>query len=519
MSVSVQGWLLCEATEIANETCPPRQPKDGVSQIAFLRRPPALDHETWRSNWQSLHTSVPCAVRAGLGSPARTLREHGAHQRAGLLDRRLKLGSNGRMTTSKQRQGILVHKARTAGLRIPSQLAVFAALLASFGGPASPLLAAPSIELIFNDPQRLERPADHCAAESCKRLLKLIQEAESTIDLSVYGMRNQSDLLKALEDAVARGVKVRAVVDRDRKNKNYYTSTDSWAQRLAAVRSDFEAEGILDKNHPSRFGNRIMHNKFVIIDQRWLWTGSSNISDAGTGGYNANIVAIANSPALAGIYTQEFEQMWSGRYHQLKPPNGAQRLNIAGVEGSVWFSPQDKALSQGVRPLLANAQARIDLAMFYLTDQNIASELIAAHRRGVAVRVIVDATSAGTRYTKHELLRKAGVAVKVENWGSKMHMKAAAIDDRWMVVGSMNWSYSGDRTNDENTLILSSAALASDFTSFFDQLWRSIPAKWGRPGTRPEPESWDSGTACTDGIDNDFDNLVDHKDPQCARSG
>ena len=37
----------------------------------------------------------------------------------------------------------------------------------------------------------------------------------------------------------------------------------------------------------------IMHNKFFVVDRRWVWTGSANLSDSGTGGYNANIVAVA----------------------------------------------------------------------------------------------------------------------------------------------------------------------------------------------------------------------------------
>ena len=58
VAAAVEGWLVCEATVLANETCPPGQPTDGFSQIALLQKPPTLDHETWRSNWQNLHTQV-----------------------------------------------------------------------------------------------------------------------------------------------------------------------------------------------------------------------------------------------------------------------------------------------------------------------------------------------------------------------------------------------------------------------------------------------------------------------------
>ena len=46
-----------------------------------------------------------------------------------------------------------------------------------------------------------------------------------------------------------------------------------------------------------------MHNKFFVVDKRFIWTGSANLSDTGTGGYNANIVA-----ELDSVYFAAFSQ-------------------------------------------------------------------------------------------------------------------------------------------------------------------------------------------------------------------
>ena len=54
-------------------------------------------------------------------------------------------------------------------------------------------------------------------------------------------------------------------------------------------------------------------------------------------------------------------------------------------------------------------------------------------------------------------------------------MKAAAVDGRTVVVGSMNWSFRGESVNDENTLIFRSPALAMQFETFFATLWDSNP--------------------------------------------
>lgn len=373
-----------------------------------------------------------------------------------------------------------------------------------------------AVELLFADPLIHTKPGDRCEDNICTRLLELIRGARTSIAFAVYGTRKQTELLKALEAAKSRGVTVRGIVDRDRNGNNVYSSTNLWARRLGSVRDDFETEQILDAESPSKFGNRIMHNKFFIVDGRWIWTGSANVSDSGTGGYNANVAAVIDSPPLAAVYTQEFEQMWSGRFHQLKQGNGVERLEIGNTDVAVWFSPQDKALGRGVQELIAGAQRSITLGIFYLTDESIANELMTAHERGVDVRVIIDATAAGSRYTQHERLREIGIPVKVENWGGKMHVKAAVIDGRVVIVGSMNWSYSGNNVNDENTLVLRSARLAGEFESFFDRLWDSIPPKWGTRSARPDPESPDSSPSCTDDVDNDFDRLIDGQDPGCG---
>ena len=333
------------------------------------------------------------------------------------------------------------------------------------------------VALLFADPRVRNVPADRCDHALCTRLLELIRGAQTSIDFAVYGTWGQTRLLKALEAARSRGVTVRGVVDRDREGGNVFGSTDRWVRRLGNVRDDAEAERTLDRQDaPPRY-DRKMHNKFFVVDGRWVWTGSANVSDAGTGGHHANVVAVVDSPGLAGVYLREFAQMWAGHFHQLKESDGVDRVAIGRTGAEVWFSPQDRTMRKGVLPLIARAQHRIDVAMYYLTSSFAAEALIAAHKRGVAVRVIIDATSARNRYSKHRRLREAGIPVKVEDWHGKMHMKAAVLDGRAVIVGSMNWTVSGAAYNDENTLILRDPDLAAEFETIFDDLWDSIPQR------------------------------------------
>lgn len=427
-----------------------------------------------------------------------------------------------------------------------------------------------SIRLLLNDPTGRATPSDSCEVELCTALLELIEGAQTSIDFAIYGMRNQQAVLSALKAAKARGVRLRGVVDRDVDGDNYYSSTNTMTTALGQVRDDrkcdqaqerkqkasdhankFEAaptcgqpEGFagyvqclaydlgdrcLLATHASRepFGggddddsggkafNKIMHDKFFVVDGRYLWTGSTNVSDSGTGGYNANLVVVLDSPTVASWYTREFENMWvDGNYHQTKPKSGELRTTVGGAEVQVLFSPQDKAISNGVRPLLKGAKKRIDIAVFFLTNKAITKDLLDAHRRGVEVRVILDATAAKNGYTKHELLREVGIPVKVENWGGKMHMKSAEIDGEYVIAGSMNWTSAGEWDNDENTLIIKDPALAAQYHQVFEQMWAAIPEQWAT--RNPDPESRDSVFSCTDGFDNDYDHLPDAEDPGCG---
>ena len=369
----------------------------------------------------------------------------------------------------------------------------------------------PEIKIFYNNPLSFDRPSENCISSVCKGLLELINSADKTIDIAVYGMRNQSILLEALERARRRGVLIRGIVDVDNDGEYYYISTPEWSSILGPFKTDTTVNECDIPNH----WNEIMHNKFMIVDGSAVWTGSTNISDTGTGGYNANIAAIFKSESVASTYSQEFEQMWSGQFACNKQRHFAEVIKFPDAEVSIWFSPQDRPLVDQVIPLIENAQDQIDIAVFYLTSEEVTNAIIEANARKVDVRVIVGATSAENASSKHDVLRSAGVPLKIESWGGKMHMKAASIDGRYLILGSMNWTNAGNGTNDENTVIIDSSNLSIEFSSFFNELWESIPSRWGLEGERPLPESLDSGTSCYDGIDNDFDPYIDEDDWDC----
>ena len=410
------------------------------------------------------------------------------------------------------------------------------------------------IELLFNSPHLLDSPSEESSSAAGRSLIDLINGANHSIYFAIYGIRNQPEVLNALLQAKNRGVKVFGIVDKDLSNNNYYSGTKELIEKLGVIKDDYRSDLNYDKNNyqyastpywekpigfdgpPSTVGysiddrtamisvqaskniisfqGNIMHNKFFVFDNNKVWTGSTNVSDSGTGGYNANISAIIRSEEIATLYIDEFNQMYQeGKFHNTKSLRSDLVKFNKNNKVKLYFSPQTKVLTEKIIPLIDSAKDKINVSVFFLTHKGVAGALIEAHRRGVEVRVIIDASGASNEYTKFQFLRIAGIPLKIENWGGKLHSKAASIDENILILGSMNWTSAGENINDENTLIISDSKLVQEYDSFFNEIWNSIPDIWLKD--RPSAESPASTASCFDGIDNNYDNRIDSLDGNC----
>jgi phosphatidylserine/phosphatidylglycerophosphate/cardiolipin synthase-like enzyme len=354
--------------------------------------------------------------------------------------------------------------------------------------------------LYLNYPTAL--PSNKTTTSFGKELITLINRADNEIVFAIYGLRGQDEILNALISAKKRGVSIRGIVDSNSHNKNYYSDT-----HLLYEYFDIKSDHI----------SYIMHNKFFVIDKSTVWSGSSNISDTGTGGYNANNAIVIENKKVAKVYLAEFNQM----FNQEKFNSKKRVLTTLHVKSdtstiSIFFSPKSNTYKNGIKELISNAKEYIYIPIFYLTHKALSQDLIEAHKRGVDVKIILDATAARNKYSAHRYLREKGIPIKVENFGGKMHAKSIIIDDKFFITGSMNLTKAGNSKNDENTLIVKNESLTKQYKRYFLRLWREIPNKY--LNYDPNPESPQSGNSCVDGIDNDFDRTVDNKDKMCINS-
>lgn len=136
----------------------------------------------------------------------------------------------------------------------------------------------------------------------------------------------------------------------------------------------------------------------------------------------------------------------------------------------VCFSPGPQCLG-AITAELARARKSVDICVFTITDDRVASEILAAHRRGVAVRVATDDDKAFDRGSDIGRLATAKIEVKVDDADHHMHHKFAVFDDARLVTGSYNWTRSAAEYNQENVLITDDVRLVRPYRQMFDRLW------------------------------------------------
>lgn len=359
------------------------------------------------------------------------------------------------------------------------------------------------IKVFYTDSTVKLKPDRTCQSSICKEILNNINQAKESIDIAIYGYSRTPAIERALESAIKRGVKIRLVYDTDLSGGNIYPDTEIIKNLIPDHKSDKDS---------NEFKN-IMHNKFYIFDNRILITGSANLSHTDMSGFNSNSMVVIDSPEIAKIYKNEFENMFNGKFHNDKSSVQSKRVNISGTTITVYFSPQDKSIQNAIIPLINNAKSYIYIPTFVLTDKKVTTSIIEAKKRGVDVKIIIDALNASVQHSKHKELRNGGIPVKTENYAGKMHSKSMIIDDKYTIIGSMNFSYSGENRNDENLMVIENPEIARSYKDFFLYQWGRIDDKWLKYNARAEGK--DSIGSCSDGLDNNYDGLTDMADTAC----
>lgn len=261
-------------------------------------------------------------------------------------------------------------------------------------------------------------------------------------------------------------------------------------------------------------GSGLMHHKFLVIDNKTVVMSSANFTASCIHGDklvsssrgNANAMMVVDSTELAQLFSEEHQEMWSGRFGVQKRFRGPKTVSIGTKKITVQFSPTSRVLgwNASTNSLIANtiksASSSVKAALFVFSEQKIADAMQGVQNRA-DISVVVDPKFAYRPYSEvldllgvfildpmtcrteygnapwRKPLEKVGVPSL--NRGDVLHHKFAVVDGKKVIFGSHNWSESANVMNDEFELVVQDSVTANNFSREFTRV--SSRARWGVP--------------------------------------
>ena len=121
---------------------------------------------------------------------------------------------------------------------------------------------------------------------------------------------------------------------------------------------------------------------------------------------------------------------------------------------------------------ISMAKRSIDLCIFSFTNDDLANEIIEAHKRGVKVRIITDDEAMKGKGADSQRCSDAGIPVRTDNNEQyHMHNKFMLVDQLYLVTGSFNWTFQAGKSNQENVVVSDGKFYIERYHEEFSKLW------------------------------------------------
>ncbi len=405
-------------------------------------------------------------------------------------------------TDEQLREDILNPPAKPPVEPPPAEPPLPAARTFSFRGRAYPAVAF--------------RPYDPVVSH----IVAAIGAAKKTVKIAIYQF-DQREVLDALQDAKKRGVDVQVVLDRS----HVYTTGTSHEggprkprpMVVELVKSGFDMILVHGQNRG------IQHNKFVIVDDQFLETGSYNFTRQSEDDHYESVL-FTMEKGRVGLYRRyftylrdngaevdfdKFEEILNrteavpesedfepeaardgaegGRKSKFPPPptDAEESVKLYGESfPRAMFSPQG-GIEEAVIRAIDAAKVSVEVAMFSFYSRPIAEAIKRAHDRGVKTAVVLDRSQ--TALSKiDDWLAWHDVDVRLisgpdddrDPLYQKMHNKYVVVDGLLTIMGSFNYSPNAENNSFENVNFLDDASDVSGFAAYFQRmLKRAVKAR------------------------------------------
>lgn len=378
------------------------------------------------------------------------------------------------------------------------------------------LASAQSLTLAESFP--VETTLDHPDFPDAQAIwLEMIHEAESSIDLSQFYVapKDQGDpetsrlrpVMTALNDAAARGVTIRFIIDA-KFAKTYPDTLDALAKHPTVE---------VRKLNLSHHTGGVQHAKYFLVDGTNAWLGSQNF-DWRSLEHITELGLHFDHPDLVGDLQSVFDIDWAlaggaaniteagaSAFPQVDREGPASELlhKETAIQARLVASPR-KMLPAEVDwdlPHLIQAvdsarhRVRVQVMSYTLVgyDKQYWDELDRALRRAAARNVEVQFIVAdwSMSRSKQDYLKSLQVMPHLEvrvmsipqfsehfvNFGRVVHAKYMVVDSRWSWVGTSNWSRDYFHGSRNVGVVVEGKPFAAELDDWFLRMWNSEYAK------------------------------------------
>lgn len=310
--------------------------------------------------------------------------------------------------------------------------------------------------------------------DSIDAMASAIREATEYVHVEFYILQADATtdgFFAAMEEAAARGVKVRVLLDHwANRGKPFYKRT---LKRLTDMGADWH---LMLPVQPFRGAytrpDLRNHRKLLVVDGRVAFTGSQNVTDS-TYNLKKNIrrglhwvdmmtrvdgpvVASINAVFLSDWYSETDEIVDDIELFDVRPGTGD--LDCQIIPSGPGFEYQNN-LKLFMALLFAAKEKLIIVSPYFVPDEGLLLAIQTACQRGVHVELFVSeegdqAMVYHAQRSYYEALLRGGVKIFMYRKPFILHSKSMSVDDDVAVIGSSNMDMRSFGLNLEISLLV-----------------------------------------------------------------
>ena len=328
--------------------------------------------------------------------------------------------------------------------------------------------------------------------------------AKHEILVSIYEMTSPV-LARDLEDAHRRGVRVEVLVEGGPVGgipEEEHMVISSLVEAGIPVRM---MSGTRSVHSPYRF----LHSKYMVIDSRRVLITSENFKEHGfpeTGrrgnrGWGVVITHTGLAEYFRSVYTHDAQGAWTiaavpeEGYEEVPSwqeyPAEYSPYVFSGATVTPVLSPDTSDL---LHPLILSAERSVDIEMAYISNETDLSlnpfiaDAVNVSRRGIPVRVLLDSFYYNVEgeddndemaSVLNGIAATEGLPLEVRCADlspgilEKIHNKGVIVDQKKVLVSSINWNQNSPTFNREAGVIIDHPGVGAYYTRVFERDWHA----------------------------------------------